>query len=79
MPIDWLPALLQNSDSLFPAGAYAHSSGLEEMVRLGVVTDEASLKKFLQEQVIPVLEHLELALRPCRIRGRPTRRSPTSR
>ncbi|HEY0257193.1 MAG TPA: urease accessory UreF family protein [Candidatus Methylacidiphilales bacterium] len=59
-PIDWLPTLLQNSDSLFPTGAYAHSSGLEEMVRLGVVTDEAVLKTFLQDQVIPALEHLDL-------------------
>jgi urease accessory protein len=60
MGIDWLPALLQNSDSLFPTGAYAHSSGLEEMVRLGVVTDEASLKLFLEEQVIPAVAHLDL-------------------
>jgi urease accessory protein len=59
-PIDWLPVLLQNSDSLFPTGAYAHSSGLEEMVRLGVVTDEASLKRFLLDQVILALRHLEL-------------------
>jgi urease accessory protein len=60
MPIDWLPVLLQNSDSLFPTGAYAHSFGLEEVVRLGVVTDEASLQQFLEDQVIPALEHLEL-------------------
>jgi urease accessory protein len=59
-PIDWLPALLQNSDSFFPTGAYAHSSGLEEMVRLGVVSNEASLNIFLQDQVIPALAHLEL-------------------
>jgi urease accessory protein len=59
-PIDWLPALLQNSDSLFPTGSYAHSCGLEEMVRLGLVTNEASLKIFLQDQLIPALEHLDL-------------------
>ena len=59
-PIDWLPALLQSSDSLFPSGAYAHSSGLEEIVRLGLVADEASLKIFLRDHAVPVLEHLEL-------------------
>jgi urease accessory protein len=59
-PIDWLPKLLQNSDSFFPTGAYAHSSGLEEIVRLGIVNDEASLQLFLEDQVIPALENLEL-------------------
>jgi urease accessory protein len=57
---DWLPLLLQNSDSLFPTGGYAHSSGLEEIVRLGLVCDEASLKQFLREQLMPALENLEL-------------------
>lgn len=30
------------------------------MIRLGVVSDEASLRIFLEDQVIPALEHLEL-------------------
>jgi urease accessory protein len=60
MNTDWLPALLQNCDSLFPSGAYAHSSGLEEMVRLGQVRNEATLASFLEDQVIPALQNLEL-------------------
>jgi urease accessory protein len=56
----WLALLLQTADPLFPTGAYAHSFGLEEAVRLGVVKDEASLETFLRRQIIPGLERLEL-------------------
>jgi urease accessory protein len=58
----WLPALLQLSDAAFPTGAYAHSFGLEEIVRQGLVRDEASLCAFLQEHVIPALAHVDLPL-----------------
>ena len=58
--ISWLPFLLQTNDPLFPTGAYAHSLGLEEIVRLGVVGDEAGLLDFLRHQIIPNLTHLEL-------------------
>lgn len=61
-PSDWLPLLLQTSDPLFPTGAYAHSLGLEEMVRLRQVRDEASLTAFLQGQIAPALEQFELPL-----------------
>jgi urease accessory protein len=57
---DWLAFLLQTSDPLFPTGAYAHSLGLEEIVRLNIVRDEASLLDFLQQQILPALEQLEL-------------------
>ena len=59
---DWLPFLLQTSDPLFPTGAYAHSLGLEELARLGVVRDpaEAGLLDFFRGQVIPMLAHFEL-------------------
>jgi urease accessory protein len=57
---EWLPWLLQTTDPLFPTGAYAHSLGLEEVVRLGVVTDEKTLTGFLREQVVPALERLDL-------------------
>ena len=60
MDIDWLPALLQTGDPLFPTGAYAHSAGLEEMVRLGVVRDEATLEIYLVKQLLPLLQNLEL-------------------
>jgi urease accessory protein len=58
--LDWLPFLLQTSDALFPTGAYAHSLGFEETVRLGVVRDEASLRDFLREQIVPTQREQEL-------------------
>lgn len=57
---DWLPALLQVSDPLFPTGAYAHSSALEEVVRMGLVSSESSLSDFLLLQIIPLLQNIEL-------------------
>src|SRR4051812_30481660 len=56
----WLPYLLQTADALFPTGAYAHSLGFEESVRLGVVRDEASLCDFLHDQIIPAQRDHEL-------------------
>ena len=52
--------LLQTADALFPTGAYAHSLGFEESVRLGVVRDEASLGRFLREQISPAQRQHEL-------------------
>ena len=60
MTTDWLAGFLQANDPLFPTGAYAHSFGLEEMVRLGMVKDEATLLTYLQKQMIPSLQNLEL-------------------
>jgi urease accessory protein len=57
---DWLPALLQTADPLFPTGAYAHSFGFEETVRMAELTDEKDLTFFLQHHVIPQLERAEL-------------------
>ncbi len=58
--VDWLPFLLQTSDALFPTGAYAHSLGFEESVRLGVVRDEATLLRFLLDQIVPTQREQEL-------------------
>src|SRR5206468_508467 len=58
--LEWLGFLLQTSDPLFPTGAYAHSMGLEEMVRLSIVRDEATLLEFLRSQILPALAHLDL-------------------
>jgi urease accessory protein len=58
--LSWLPFLLQTADALFPTGAYAHSLGFEESVRLGVVRDETTLADFLRRQILPALEHHEL-------------------
>ncbi|MHA3773593.1 urease accessory protein UreF [Verrucomicrobiota bacterium sgz303538] len=58
--LSWLPYLLQTADALFPTGAYAHSLGFEEVVRLGVVRDETSLSEFLRLQIVPALERHEL-------------------
>ena len=51
---------MQTADALFPTGAYAHSLGLEESVRLGVVRDEASLRVFLVDQIVPAQRQQEL-------------------
>ncbi|MGH9607807.1 MAG: urease accessory protein UreF [Terracidiphilus sp.] len=49
--------LLQFSDGLFPAGAYAHSFGLEWYVQAGLVGDAASLgslvRSYLEASVAP--------------------------
>ena len=60
--ITWLPALLQISDAAFPTGSYAHSYGLEEIVRQGAVCDEESLHEFFEERVLPALTHVDLPL-----------------
>ena len=56
----WLPFLLQTGDALFPTGAYAHSLGLEECVRLGLVHDETTLRAFLLDQLVSAQRALEL-------------------
>jgi urease accessory protein len=59
---DWLPALLQLSDAAFPTGAYAHSYGLEEIVRQRAVRDEETLSEFLHDRILPLLTHVDLPL-----------------
>jgi urease accessory protein len=56
----WLPFLLQTGDALFPSGSYAHSLGFEEIVRLGLVSDEKTLRTFLLDQVVPAQREQEL-------------------
>ena len=36
--------ILQSNDTGYPSGGYAHSYGLEELVRVGVVKDAAGLE-----------------------------------
>jgi len=60
MNLRWLPWLLQTSDAQFPTGAYAHSLGLEEIVRLNVVRDEATLVDFLKNHTLPMLGQFDL-------------------
>ena len=43
-----LLGVLQLADGLFPAGAYAHSFGLETLVQDGVVTDATGVRAFLR-------------------------------
>ncbi|MEL6521797.1 MAG: urease accessory UreF family protein [Pseudomonadota bacterium] len=45
--------LLQIADSAFPTGAFAFSNGLETLVEEGRVSDKASAKAFLLEQILP--------------------------
>jgi urease accessory protein len=47
MTPDVFLSLLQFSDGLFPAGAYAHSYGLETYVQKGLVRDAASAEEFV--------------------------------
>jgi urease accessory protein len=56
----WLPFLLQTADALFPTGAYAHSLGFEECVRLDLARDEPSLLTYLSLHLIPALREQEL-------------------
>lgn len=56
----WLPTLLQTSDAFFPTGAYAHSLGFEEIVRLGVVKDHDDLRDYIRLQILPALQYQEL-------------------
>jgi urease accessory protein len=58
----YLPFLLQQCDSAFPTGGYAHSLGLEEIARLGVVHSEASLAAYIECHLVPALERFELPL-----------------
>ena len=46
-----LLALLQFSDGLFPAGAYAHSFGLETYVQFGAVSNAAQTESVIRAQL----------------------------
>jgi urease accessory protein len=46
--MDSFLSLLQFADGLFPAGAYAHSFGLEYYVQSGGVNDSAGVEEFLR-------------------------------
>jgi len=58
--LHWVAGLLQMSDSFYPTGAYAHSFGLEGLVQDGVVTDRATLRGFLLEEMLPQLARTDL-------------------
>ncbi|MEU5837341.1 urease accessory UreF family protein [Streptomyces diacarni] len=60
-------ALLLFADGRLPAGAYAHSGGLEESVRTGRVRDAESLESFLEGRARTVgLVSAAFAARSCR-------------
>jgi urease accessory protein len=48
MNIEAFLSLLQFTDGLFPAGAYAHSFGLESYVQAGAIRDAAGVETFLR-------------------------------
>lgn len=56
----WIARLLQTTDSFHPAGACAHSFGLEGLVQAGAVCDRPSLRAFLLEHALPQLAHTDL-------------------
>ena len=57
---DWVPALLQVSDPLFPTGAYAHSMGLEQWVETSGYRTAEDLMRFFSHHAGPSLARLEL-------------------
>lgn len=74
MTTDTLLSLLQFSDGLFPAGAYAHSFGLEYYVQSGRVSDAEGVGEFIRANlegsagttdVIVMLAALRSASRNC--------------
>lgn len=52
--------MLQTVDPLFPIGSYAHSYGLEELVSLNKVHDAATLTQYIEDILLPNLQHFEL-------------------
>lgn len=57
---NWVPALLQISDPLFPTGAYAHSMGLEQWAATCGYQSGEDLQRFFSEHAGPSLARLEL-------------------
>jgi len=57
---DWVPALLQLSDPLFPTGAYAHSMGLEQWAETCGYRNAEDLIEFFENHAGPSLLRLEL-------------------
>ncbi len=57
---DWVPALLQISDPLFPTGAYAHSMGLEQWAETCGYRTAEDLIEFFESHAGPSLQRLEL-------------------
>ena len=57
---DWVPALLQVSDPLFPTGAYAHSMGLEQWAETCGYRTADDLIGFFSSHAGPSLARLEL-------------------
>ncbi len=56
----WLAPLLQVTDSAFPTGGYAHSTGFEQVVQLGLVRDAGTMATWLDDHLGPALVHFEL-------------------
>src|ERR1700688_2950031 len=56
--MDSFLSLLQFADGLFPAGAYAHSFGLEYLVQCGEISGAAGVEDFLRTY----LENSDLSL-----------------
>lgn len=55
-----LLALLQLADSAFPTGAYAFSGGIEGLVEIGAVRDEADVRELVRTLVVEALGGTDL-------------------
>jgi urease accessory protein len=56
-----LISLLQLSDPTLPIGAFAHSSGLETYVQLGIVHDGVTAKEYIEEMLCQNLQFNDAA------------------
>jgi len=63
--MDKFLTLLQFADGLFPAGAYAHSFGLESYVQLGRVTNADSVEEFLRSYLSGSVAPMDLVALLC--------------
>lgn len=58
----WLTRFLQQNDTFYPTGSYAHSFGLEGLAQENVVHDRTTLRGFVFGSVLPSLRQSELPL-----------------
>jgi urease accessory protein len=56
----WVRLIGQFFDSAFPSGGYAHSTGLEGLIQMGVIENKEDLLEFTKSQLLPNLQYGDL-------------------